>query len=104
MIRPVLQSGVEQVFTAIDAEVVADGSVNLWPNPAQDGFTVSVNGISQPLSLRLVDMTGRTVYEVAWTRGQERMTIGVADQPRGPYLVMVEDERGVIRVQRALLN
>ena len=52
----------------------------------------------------MVDMMGRTVSEVAWMRGREQMTFGVADQPRGPYLVMVEDERGVVRVQRVLLN
>jgi hypothetical protein len=49
-------------------------------------------------------MMGRTVSEMDWMYGQEQMTIGVAEQPRGPYLVMVEDERGVVRVQRVLLN
>ena len=72
MIRPVLQSGVEQVFTAIDAEVPWPMvRSSLWPNPAQDGFTVSVNGIDRnPSVCVMVDMMGRTVHEVAWTRGQ----------------------------------
>lgn len=104
MIRPVLQAGVEEVFTWIGEAPVAEGEVKLWPNPAADRLTVMTGGETQPRWLRMVDMMGRTVSEAAWMCGREQMTIGVADQPRGPYLVMVEDERGVVRVQRVLLN
>ena len=104
MIRPVLQAGVEEVFTSLGEEPEAEGTFRLWPNPAKGRLSVAWTGVSQPRLLRVVDMMGRTVSEVDWMYGQEQMTIGVAEQPRGPYLVMVEDERGVVRVQRVLLN
>lgn len=104
MIRPVLQAGVEEVFTWIDEEPEVASTLSVWPNPALDRLTVAWADALLPKWLRVVDMMGRTVSEVAWLQGQKQMTVGVADQPRGPYFVMVEDERGAVRVQRVLLN
>ena len=105
MIRPVLQAGVEDVFTAVDAVTMeAQAAIAVWPNPAADALTISADERMQPRRILMVDMTGRTLMETLWTPGAQQMQLGVSDQQRGAYLLLVEDIQGALYTRRILLN
>lgn len=73
------------------AEDLASG-LSAWPNPVQDmlHFQVAVPG---PAVLRLVDLSGRTVF-VEPRNVQLMNTLGLGEVAPGQYLLVVEQERG----------
>lgn len=105
MIRPVLQAGVEEVFTAIGGEVEGgEATMAVWPNPAGSSVTVSAKEGLDPKGIRMMDLAGRVVLERTWNPGALRMDLAVADQPRGIYLLILEAEGGAIVTRRLQLN
>lgn len=106
MVRPVLQSGVEQVFVAVDDAVSpwSDQEMTVYPNPAQDWLEVMWTDAEAPDAWRWIDMMGRTLAEGRWTAGSERQRLMTGDLPRGIQWLVVVGENGRIETRRVLLN
>lgn len=104
MIRPVLQAGVEQVFTALDGPDAAPAEVAVWPNPAVGALNIAIGSEGLPVAVRMVDMVGRSVLSQSWPAGRSAAVLAVGDLPRGTYLLILENATGERQVQRVLLN
>ena len=67
---------------------LAAALATLHPNPAADGATLT---LTQPartaLALRLTDALGRTVWTAALPAGQRLVSVPLAEQPTGLYLL-----------------
>ncbi|MEO0775546.1 MAG: M36 family metallopeptidase [Bacteroidota bacterium] len=99
--------GPESSFRSAEPEPVTDRAttdhnwtVELFPNPnSGESIHLRINGLeeaSQTLRLRLVDLTGRTIFEDQWwTDGREiaRRIELPRDLSKGFYLVTIETER-----------
>ena len=105
MVRPVLQSGVDQVFVAVeDVEVQNAQHMSVFPNPAQQQLEVVWTDQVAPRAWRWIDMTGRTLAQGIWEAGAQRQHLMTGDLPRGIQWLVVEGKDGRIETQRVLLN
>jgi len=76
-----------------------ESSIQVFPNPADDFATIQLNGIDEPYTVRVTDMTGRLMME---ERGN-RSTIGITTNnwPSGVYAVSIETSS--IKLNRKLI-
>lgn len=86
------------------AETMSDGSVSVFPNPANDIITVEANAGSEAL-IALLDPTGREVIAMRSFRQYgdlARTQLDLGGLPAGTYLVRVQDGSTVTvrRVQK----
>ncbi|MFM2135744.1 MAG: Secretion system C-terminal sorting domain, partial [Bacteroidota bacterium] len=78
--------------------------LNSYPNPTGGSVTIRVSGLlpDQDTRIRIVDITGRSIYTEVIGSGYEiyEQVFDLYDHPAGIYLVMVEqnDRREFIRV------
>ena len=70
------------------------GDIEVYPNPARDILMVAFGGdISAVMSLRVVDMQGRVLDELAPTEAS-RLSIDLQKYPEGLYMVVAETDLG----------
>ena len=81
-------------------EVLAT-SVRLTPNPASSFVELSLEGISESVTVSIVDLCGRTVVSVTDADGGGKTRLDVSSLPAGPYFVRVSGI-GVNNVYRLL--
>lgn len=76
-----------------------ESGVQVFPNPADDFATIQLNGIDEPYSMRVTDMTGRLMMEESGNRS----TIGITTNnwPSGVYAVSIETSN--IKLNRKLI-
>jgi hypothetical protein len=73
----------------------------LYPNPAQDYINLYFNLAYSNLSVKLFDLTGRTVYDKSFERIESiQLELGM---PSGIYLLSIETETG-LSVTRKLIK
>lgn len=78
------------------ADVNAKNEVSIYPNPANNRTTVSVEGMSGKAQLSVVDMSGRTVMTTTMTAGTA--DLNVAKLAKGTYFVRINsDEMATVR-------
>jgi hypothetical protein len=71
-------------------DVNASYSVSVYPNPATNNVTVSVEGLTGKAQVSVVDMTGRTVMSSAMEG--DAMQLNVTKLAQGTYFVRIEGE------------
>lgn len=79
------------VRTSID-----ETSLSLYPNPAADKVTVSVAGVDKIESIRLVDLSGKVVYEWKQDTFGKTQKMGLHSFSAGIYLVQLETPQGLL--------
>jgi hypothetical protein len=75
--------------TAISTLNKTDDSFILYPNPATDKVTVSINGTEGSLSLSLYDIFGRLVMKKQISADEQ---LDISSLPAGVYFVSIETE------------
>ena len=79
---------------------VVDETIAIYPNPASQFTTVSIDLEStQSLSIQVIDMMGRIVSTVSaqsYTAGTQSQEINTAYLQRGAYMVLVSRAQGVL--------
>ncbi len=82
---------INNVFSAIK-------EVTVYPNPATTAATLQMNlQHSATLQVKMVDMTGRTVYTIAattYTAGETKLNLPMASLATGTYAYIISDESG----------
>jgi len=71
-----------------------DLRINIWPNPSNGLFTISVNHTSIE-SVRMVNFSGRVVMHMNWT-GEREQTFNLNQLPAGVYIIQVKTPDKVI--------
>ncbi|MEM6272997.1 MAG: endonuclease [Bacteroidota bacterium] len=75
----------ESTFVGRDA--AADPGVEAFPNPATEALVVRFSPISEPVWVQLSGLDGRIVREMEVLENSSRVTLPVAELPRGVYLL-----------------
>jgi hypothetical protein len=86
---------------------IAENSTNaialVYPNPATDKLTVSLNGsVSGKVTVSIVDITGRIVSEQAYNAA-DKIELNIASLAKGSYMVKVTSDSAQ-SVQRVVKN
>ena len=71
-------------------EVNASYSVSVYPNPATNNVTVSVEGLNGKAQLSVIDMSGRTVMST--TMDDSNVQLNVSTLAQGTYFVRIQGE------------
>jgi dienelactone hydrolase len=76
-------------------EALASGSLTIFPNPANEMFTVRVTAQNVQLeTIEVIDITGKRLAEVS-AKGETEKQVDVASYAAGIYLVRVHTTKGV---------
>ena len=88
------------VITA--SEPIYQADVQVSPNPAEGFFTIKTKGLKGKVSLKMIDITGRTTYQTETTAEEltEGKMLNVSTQASGMYFLQViqEDKTKVVKV------
>ncbi|HLU17435.1 MAG TPA: T9SS type A sorting domain-containing protein [Edaphocola sp.] len=75
----------------------------MFPNPAQNAFSIQNNTKQSLKSVTLTDMTGRVVFSQSLNNLPSEI-IDVSSLQDGAYLLAIESEQGVIIKQLSLVR
>jgi hypothetical protein len=82
-------------------ELVADASINVYPNPSTDVLNVSFTAEkSETVTIKMVDMNGRVVYQSSnnYAAGSQTASVNVQNIPAGSYsMTLVTDTKVVAK-------
>lgn len=80
--------------TTRTAALLSTSSIQLFPNPGSDMFTL-LNTSEDMMYLEVLDMTGKKVYEEKFPTGTDRHNVNTAAWKSGMYLVKVQTPAGI---------
>ncbi|QQS27987.1 MAG: Omp28-related outer membrane protein [Sphingobacteriales bacterium] len=84
--------GTVHVGDSVGIEDAQAGKINCFPNPAKDAATIVItNGTSASSQLRLLDVTGKVVFEQQIGAGTNTININTAKLSSGTYFYQVID-------------
>jgi hypothetical protein len=69
--------------------------VRVFPNPANDGFTVAMEGF-EPGQLRVVSVLGAAIYAQTLTPGTTNVYVPTAEWSDGVYFLQIFDTKGAL--------
>ena len=96
---------VEDTFTAAVQNLnSSENSVTVYPNPANEQFTIAVRGydLSQAMNAQLFDCTGRKVLDVNITTSKTIVDTHIL--PAGIYYLKTEWSGGTLPVTKIVIN
>lgn len=96
-----VENGIAKIWKNTQADLTLDAkedelknSINIYPNPASDKITISLN--NQPLKesfVSLVDMTGKVVYSQNVNNNTNKLTIDVRPFSKGNYILTIQNQK-----------
>jgi hypothetical protein len=84
---------------------VTDGSLTIYPNPAEDEVSLQYNctDISRGY-IRISDMEGRTVQQIPMQFNSTVMHIDLSQLAKGAYMVSMVNDKGVQKTEKLLIK
>jgi uncharacterized repeat protein (TIGR03803 family) len=82
-------TGISQVTSIIEA-------INVYPNPSNGTFTVSVSNIKEKCNVEVYNIVGEKIYNETLPQTQSDNTINLTGQPSGIYFYRVLKETGAL--------
>lgn len=76
----------EVILPGTGAELNANETLNVFPNPAIDLITISQN-LKDNFSLQIEDLTGKPVFDRAYQNNGNNIVIDISSLPAGVYLI-----------------
>ena len=70
-------------------------SVAVSPNPTADLLNIKVNNANGPITIKIIDLSGKTIHTATISDKQET-AFSLKDQAKGVYVVQVKDANGTI--------
>ncbi|HTL82940.1 MAG TPA: T9SS type A sorting domain-containing protein, partial [Bacteroidia bacterium] len=71
-------------------------SLNIFPNPVQDIATISLGELYDDATVRIVDLSGKTVHEEKIGKQTSTLRIDVSDWAKGMYLVNISSGKNSV--------
>lgn len=106
LLTGITQVGMIDLATAVGQSSVSGLDMELYPNPADQGFYISINSaVKSPLSVRLYDLNGSLVFRSEMVMEQAvsgDIYIDASSLEKGVYLVKVQTE-GALLVRRLVI-
>lgn len=81
----------ELLNTSSTTDISSEKDIRIFPNPANELITVSVEKVAGPVNVRLTDIKGQLIYEQSDCIG--RCEIDVSQLGSGNYIVLVSDNK-----------
>jgi hypothetical protein len=79
-------------------EIIANGEVSIYPNPAKESATLSFNlNKTGKVVVNVLDAAGRTVSvasDATMTKGEQKISISTANMAAGVYNINIQTEEG----------
>ncbi len=75
-----------------------------YPNPANATTTISLNNIAENMTFALTDVTGKTVWQQAVTKGTDQITINTQNFAEGVYIYQLKNETGVLQSKKLMVT
>lgn len=64
-------------------------SINLFPNPADNHFTIALGSSNQKVEVNIADITGKIIYSTI-ARETQRIEVNTEDFKKGIYIVQIQ--------------
>jgi hypothetical protein len=82
------------------------GSMEVWPNPAREGLSFKVLGLSSGIdcSISIYNVSGIQLSEIIVPDGQEDIQFNVRDYPQGIYLAKLKEGNMVKASTKFIIN
>ena len=78
--------------------------LTLVPNPAHDDVVLEYKRMGQNISASVYDLTGRLMNNVFLAGGNGFMSVNISNYPAGVYVVVVQDEFGILIQQKLIVD
>ncbi|MEI7980208.1 MAG: C25 family cysteine peptidase [Bacteroidota bacterium] len=72
------------------------GGLSVYPNPSDGKFTLRFANGKESVHIRIMNAIGNVVYEAAYVPAGRAKTIDLSAQPKGIYMIRVEDANQTI--------
>jgi hypothetical protein len=69
-------------------------AISVYPNPANDFISITLNSTATLKEIKILDLTGRTIDMESFQKGENNIRIIVSDYPSGVYLISVTTDQG----------
>ncbi|MGQ0829920.1 MAG: T9SS type A sorting domain-containing protein [Bacteroidota bacterium] len=81
-------------------------TVNIFPNPANDIFTLNLNGLAKNITVALYDITGRKIVEQSGiaVNGTKQMMMNISECDSGVYYLKTSFNNETILVNKIVLQ
>lgn len=86
---------------AVDDPTLAS-SIRVYPNPASDHLNIDMKGIATPYAIRLVDLSGKTVYQT--TASQQTIQVPVHQFSTGVYMLVIQNGDQQKRIEKVVIE
>ena len=80
--------------TANVADATKSKVINVYPNPANDQLTISLNNTISEGNIMVMNMTGQ-VIKILKNQNGTSMQLNISDLPAGNYVVKIQDKSGI---------
>ena len=84
-----------------DQESIVEVDLNVYPNPVSHTLNVDVTNDKDITSLRITDMSGRSVYKTEEI--SKTMSIDVTGLQSGPYQIELRLSNGFVKTERIIV-
>jgi len=80
-------------------------NMSVYPNPASHYINIRYNLQEyETLSLRIIDMTGRVVYESLLSQSQDEVVIPTTEYPAGHYTSAIYSNNQILESQKFIIT
>jgi hypothetical protein len=76
----------------IDEESTSLGEISIYPNPTQSTFTINLETFTQPSSITIYDILGKTITSKQFITNQTE--INLTGNNKGVYFINIQTENG----------
>ncbi|MNX80325.1 Ser-Thr-rich glycosyl-phosphatidyl-inositol-anchored membrane family protein [compost metagenome] len=85
-------------------ELAAEEGISIYPNPATDQVTVSLNKEAGNGTIQLMNMLGQTIWTEGLSRQQASRTVPVGHLSKGVYYIRFVNTAGAVYNQKLVLK
>ncbi len=100
-----IEFNVELIDGSSNINYYMNSTFSLYPNPANDNFTVLFDATGDVQTISLSDITGRVIYRTNafGLSGLESLKINTSEYKKGIYIVTLHDSGGVLIAEEKLI-
>ena len=81
----------DPILVSIDEQKDDFASLNIFPNPATNKINLDLNGISDPLNIRIMDLSGRILLDRKNNPGGKIESFDISQFNRGIYFMLLDN-------------
>jgi hypothetical protein len=76
----------------------------IYPNPANQAFTVEIDQDLTSGSIEVYDVNGKVIWQKNNLTGLSKQTVDITEYPKGVYFIRVKDKEKEVFSEKVLLQ